>query len=71
VLWVRDGEDERRRENMDERFGGGVGSTTGSLRPKRGIANVVWCWGLALVGCEAWNEDIQEKPKVELDEYWK
>ena len=40
VLWVRDGEEERRRENMEERFGGGAGSTMGSLRPKRGIVSV-------------------------------
>jgi hypothetical protein len=36
VLFARDGEDERLRLNMDERFGGGA-STTGSLRPKSGI----------------------------------
>jgi hypothetical protein len=36
VLCARDGEDERLRLNMDERFGGGA-STTGSLRPKSGI----------------------------------
>jgi hypothetical protein len=36
VLFAREGEDERLRLNMDERFGGGA-STTGSLRPKSGI----------------------------------
>lgn len=64
MLWARDGEEERRRENMDERFAGGSGSTTGSLRPKSGIVNVVWCW-LVIVGGEVWNGDICE---VELGE---
>jgi len=46
VVWpvgecVTDGDDERRRENMDVRFVGETsGSTTGScLRPKRGIVD--------------------------------
>ena len=65
VLWVRDGEEERRRENMDERFAGGAGSTTGSLRPKSGIVDVVWCW-LVIVGGE--DGDIQKQYKVKLVE---
>jgi hypothetical protein len=56
VLFAREGEDERLRLNMDERFGGGA-STTGSLRPKSGILTEFEC--LVVGGLKSKSFDVR------------
>lgn len=48
LFCVSEGEEERRRPNMDERLGGGA-STTGSLRPKSGML-IAGDWLSVLMG---------------------